>query len=150
MKKLNYSDYNFIKKSLINYIKGNDLILNNNLLKYINMPEFVQQKKYILYRGTILPNIENFVKNNLFFDKTKLSISFTTNINIANRFALNGLRSNEYGLLLKRKFLPNEILFDIDYIVNNHPILYNFIDSKENEVIVFPKNMNLEIIKIYK
>lgn len=160
-----------------------DILRKNNCLKWlikwsINSHDNIlydingfkkENKIYTVYRGLSWGNIRQIMAlNDVIFDKYKIGsyinipskryTSWSTNINVANNFAKNGVsypendeendqendegyQQNDYGIVLK-------INVDSKYILADIPLTCKCIDRGENEVILYPGNYKCEIILI--
>lgn len=147
----------------------------NKVKKYSGNYEdkLIQNKEYKLYRGLFLSNdessseyynLDDILKTNKFIDKKSSSISWTTNLKIARRFALGNTNVfdnktefnsidklfKKYGIVIEHIFSPSEVILDLEYISENNDYLKNYINwPDESEVIINPvKGKSYKVIEV--
>jgi len=115
-----------------------------------------QNKVYKLYRGVFYNNISKDKKQEIIKTKSFLDneMSYTTDLNVAKVFAhgsniyendLSKLKDDQFGFVVEGNFSSNEVVIDIDYAIQKG---LDIEAISEHEVIVKPKNRNLNVIYI--
>jgi hypothetical protein len=146
--------------SLNSYLSDN---YNENDIKIItefktNVGQEKQNKVYHLYRGVFYNNLpedkkQEIIKIKSFLDK---EMSYTTDLSVAKAFAhgsniyendLSSLKNDQFGFVVEGNFSPNEVVIDIDYAIQKGLDIESI---SEHEVLVKPKNRNLNVIYIAK
>jgi hypothetical protein len=144
-----------INKWLARYQRNQYTSIDNKLVKYAGAEgDLFKTADEYLYRGIVLnkEGNENLKEGDFIFDNR---LSWTSDEDIAERFAVGNtswlgnstLGLNEIGLVLRHKFMPNEIFMDLNWVSETHPeISVDF--SEEHEVIVLPRKRKVEIYRV--